>query len=335
MQNHERDVPYCGVDEHVVKSRSPIFDMNALKILCFYIKERYSIHIKKDVNDEEGPWTDDYILHTFKFTNIRREHDRASKWMISHISNSDDTVENRIYKSILFRIYNKADTAELLGIDKIDFSNKSWVEECKYIMQTFEDNNPGHRFFTNAYKTGGIKRGIHDLYPESGHYNYAPLYFVRGLINDGFARTLLDCEDQMEVYNKFLSINGFGRFIAYQMYVDMTYINEFPFSENEFTIAGPGCYYGVQLLTGKDEFDTGFNGMTTEEIVFWMRDNLVDKFHEVGLDFDPVNIFSDLPIEERKLNVMSLENIMCEFSKYYAIYTGVRKGRMKYVPNRN
>ena len=282
-----------------------------------------------------APWTDDYILGTFKFTNIRREHDRASMWLISNISNNGESLKDRIYKTILFRIYNRPDTAEILGLDKLDLSSLDWLDLAKSRLEHKIQEDPKYRLFTNAYKTGGLKRGLSDLYPESEHYDYAPLYFIRGLISKDFAQELLDCKDQEEVYNKLLGIKGFGRFISYQVFVDLTYINEFPFSENEFTVAGPGCYYGLQLLTGKDEFNTGFNCMTSEEIVFWMRDNLLEEFNKRNLAFDVNEVFSDLPEDERHFNVMSLENIMCEFSKYYAIYTGVRKGRMKYVPNRN
>lgn len=338
MKNKYKDKLYCGVDENVVKSRSPRFDEDALKVLCFYIKERYLIHIKKDINMEEGPWTDDYILGTFKFTNIRREHDRASKWLIDNISNNKDSLYDRIYKTILFRIYNRPDTAEILKLDTLSFDNEvedGWLYICKMRLDKVLNENPEYRLFTNAYKTGGTKRGLYELNPESGHYNYAPLYFIESLRKKHFAQELLDCNTQEEVFHKLRSIKGFGNFISYQIFVDLTYINEFPFSENEFTVAGPGCYYGLQLLTGKDDIDSGFNCMTSEEILFWMRDNLINEFNKRNLHFNAYEIFSDLPEDDRHFNVMSLENIMCEFSKYYSIYTGVRKGRMKYLPNRN
>lgn len=335
MKNKFKDKLYCGVDEHVINTRSPIFDDEALKVFCHYIKERYLIHIKKDINKEDAPWTDDYILNTYKFTNVRREQDKASKWLIDNISNnSTDSFHDRIYKTILFRIYNRPDTAEILKLDELALED-NWVSIGKERLDSVLKDNPDYRLFTNAYKTGGTKRGLFSLHPESGHYNYAPLYFVNELKEINFAQSLIDCEDQKEVYLKLRDIKGFGRFIAYQIFIDLTYINEFPFSENEFTVAGPGCYYGLQLLTGKDEYDTGFNGMTSEEIVFWMRDNILNEFKRIRCDFDPDKVFSDLPEDERHFNVMSLENLMCEFSKYYAIYTGVRKGRMKYIPNRS
>lgn len=339
MKVKRKDKLFCGVNENVIKSRSPIFNEDAIKMLCFYIKERYSIHIKKDVNHENSPWTDDYILGTFKFTNIRREHDRTSKWLIENISNnSRDTLYNRIYKTILFRIYNRSETAEILKLSSLDFDNEvqdGWLYICKMRLDSVLYNDSNYRFFTNAYKTGGTKKGLYSAYPESENYNYSPLYLIEDLRKKHFAQKLIDCNTQEDVFNELVNIKGFGKFIAYQIFVDLTYINEFPFSENEFTVAGPGCYYGIQLLTGKDDKDTGFNCMTTEEILFWMRDNLIEEFNKRGFNFNPVEIFSDLPESERHFNVMSLENIMCEFSKYYAIYTGVRKGRMKYKPNRS
>ena len=336
MQNKYKDVEYCGVDKSVVNSVRPRFYDEAIKVLNYYIKERYAIHIKKDVLKLKQPYTNDKLLSVYKFTNIRREHDKNSKWLIDNISNNNNlSFEDKIYKSILYRIYNRNETAEIIDLVNINFSDDSWLEKaCNRITEFLKDNQ-GYRFYTNAYKCGGVKRGLYSSFPESSHYNYSPLYFIKDCISNNFHEDLVNCNTQEEVFNLLKSVNGFGRFIAYQIFVDLTYIKEFPFSENEFTVAGPGCYYGLQLLTGKDSEDSGFNGMSSEEIIFWMRNNLVEEFNRRDLEFDPDKVFIDLPKEDRKFNVMSLENIMCEFSKYYSIYSGIRKGRMKYVPGRS
>ena len=331
MVNRRRDVPFCGVDLEAIQSKSPIFDKEALKLLHHYITERYKIHILKDILKKNRPWTDDFYLHTYKFTNIRREHDRASKWLIENISNSlNSTTLERMYRTILFRIYNRPITGEILGLSDLKFDG-DWVERCKAALSNRDSNV---KLFTNAYKTGGTKTGLLSFCPEAENTDYAPLYAIQKLREENLAEDLLECDSQDKVFKRLTEIKGFGKFIAYQVYVDLTYIKEFPFSENEFTVAGPGCYYGIQLLTGKDKEDTGFNGLTSEEILFWMRDNLVSKFTEEGLEFNPDKIFHDLPEEDRKFNVMSLENVMCEFSKYYTLHHGIRKARMKYNPHR-
>ena len=89
-------------------------------------------------------------------------------------------------------------------------------------------------------------------------------------------------------------IKGIGDFLAYQIWVDLTYIPEFDQSEDSFTVAGPGCRLGIDLLVEDRD------GMTHEELIFHLRDNQ----HALDLDID----FT--------LTVMDIENCFCEFSKY-------------------
>ena len=99
----------------------------------------------------------------------------------------------------------------------------------------------------------------------------------------------------------------------------MTYIKEFPFSENEFVVAGPGCKKGLDYIF-KD-----YDGMTSEEALFWLRDNIDFVF-----SWDPKALFSDLPEHDRCLNIMSLENCMCELAKYIRTIEGTGRPRVKY-----
>ena len=59
-----------------------------------------------------------------------------------------------------------------------------------------------------------------------------------------------------------------GKFLVYQVFVDMTYIPYYKFSENEFVLSGPGCDRGIHALC-KD-----LDGLTEEEFMFWLRDNI-------------------------------------------------------------
>ena len=99
--------------------------------------------------------------------------------------------------------------------------------------------------------------------------------------------------------------------------MDLTYIDEFPFSENEFVIAGPGCTYGIEILM---ENRNNFSGMTSEEIIFWIRDNIHKEFERLNLEWDPVKLFIDVPEYDKCLNVMMIENCLCEFQKYWTLY---------------
>lgn len=330
MLNKERDVPYCSVSKEMIQNCKPEFNLSALKRFHKFVTERYRIHILKDIKVQKAPWTEDPILAKFKFTNVRREHDTSSRWLIENIVNSDASLEDKIYRCILYRLYNTPLAGDLLKMSAPNLT--SYLDSCVLTLKRLTKENPKVRLFTNAYKTGGCKTGLLSSVKDyiGADLNTAPILVVRDLMSRKFHKELLACTTQREVYDLLWHLPGFGKFMAYQVFVDLTYIPEFPFSENEFTVAGPGCECGLKFLV------EDFSGLSAEELLFWLRDNLTEEFNRNGLVFNPEEIFVDLPKHDRCLNVMSLENLMCEFSKYYSIYTGIRKStRCKYKPKCN
>lgn len=450
MKNKSKDIPYLNVRRDVIESTRPTFIDDSLRLFHEFITERYKVHIKKDVLKINPPYSDNPIMTDYKFCNVRREHDRSSRWLINNISNNpNESLNNRIYKSILYRLYNKPDTAQLIHLDRDNFfsddndrsiimnmidsnsnietsyryiirqysdlrylkdciktnskiyydsatitkysplSNSSvvnndtllnkltvddikgltyykvscslseskflivnrdniekllefyecyvlnpFVLRCLTLLGTIDDND--YKFYTNAYKTGGTKSGIRNKYWRDYEIDinprYLPVLLTLDLLKDNYADKLLSCDTALDVFYLLKSLPGNGNFIAYQLFVDLTYIDEFPFSENEFTVAGPGCYFGLQLLM-KDK-DVGFNGMTSEELLFWMRDHLHEEFERLNLEWNPDKLFSDLPKYDRCLNIMSLENCCCEFQKYWRLTNNKRSVRLarKYKP---
>ena len=332
MKNKPADVPFCGVRKKVIKNANPKINEENLLHLHNFIKRRYNIHLKKDVLNKPQPWTKDPVLQEFRFTNIRREHDRESKWLIKNIStNPELSYDDKLLNSILFRLYNKHQTSELIGMP-IHFSEyEDWdPESYRHLFEEAIAADPHRVFFTGAFNTGGLKRALKWYLPKDTPDNSMEMRvmnFVKYLLNSTMLDDIRVAKTQQEVFKTLSSCMGIGGFLGYQMFVDMTYIPEFPFSENEFTVAGPGCKWGLDYL-----FDDK-DGMTYEECIFWVRDNLERLFNEVlGKEWDCKKIFWDLPEEDRCFNVMSLENCFCELSKYIRAKTETGRPRKKYKP---
>lgn len=326
MKNKPDDVLYCGVDRERIEKANPALNRRNLIRLYNFIRRRYGIHLKKDVLKENPPWTTDLVLRDFRFTNIRREHDKESKWVIEHIANNPELCyEDKLLNVILFRLYNKHETAELLDMPIPFLEAEDWNPEWyRSLFEAALVEDPKRVFFTAAFHTVGMKNTLKRVTGE----DYSPmriLKFIKILINEGLVDDIKACVNQQEVYQTLTDYNGIGRFLAYQFYVDMTYIAEFPFSENEFTVAGPGCVMGLNYLFENRD------GMTYEECLFWLRDNLDRLFvEELGKDWDAKQVFWDLPEEDRCFNVMSLENCFCELSKYIRAKDGTGRPRKRY-----
>lgn len=326
MRNKEADVPFCGVSEERIKNAKPVLSKKALLYLYEFITQRYQIHLKKDVLKETPPWTTDQVLRDFRFTNIRREHDKESKWVIEHItSNPELSYEDKLLNVILFRLYNKHETAELISMPFKFSETPDWNPEWyRGLFEAALVEDPERVFFTGAFYTIGMKNTLKKVTKE----DYAPiriLKFIKILIDTGLVDTIKACLNQEEVYKELISYDGIGGFLGYQFYVDMTYIKEFPFSENEFTVAGPGCVRGLNYLFKNRD------GMSYEECLFWLRDNLDRLFAKVlKKDWNPKELFWDLSEEDRCFNVMSLENCFCELSKYIRAKEGTGRPRKRY-----
>lgn len=326
MKNKPADTLYCGVSKTRIKKAKPVLNERNLLYLYNFIKRRYVIHLRKDVLKKDPPWTTDPVLRDFRFTNIRREHDKESKWVIEHIANNPElSYEDKLLNVILFRLYNKHETAELISMPFKFSQTPDWNPEWyRSLFEAALVEDPKRVFFTAAFHTVGMKNTLKKVTGE----DYAPmriLKFIKILINEGLVDDIKACVNQQEVYQTLTDYNGIGRFLAYQFYVDMTYIAEFPFSENEFTVAGPGCVMGLNYLFENRD------GMTYEECLFWLRDNLDRLFvEELGKDWDAKRVFWDLPEEDRCFNVMSLENCFCELSKYIRAKDGTGRPRKRY-----
>jgi hypothetical protein len=336
------------------------------------LTERHKIYKRKEIEKlPQDEWTEDEVFKNYRFTNIRRELDRESKWLIENISeNPDLTLEQKVLNTILFRTYNKSSTLKLIPYPITDFENLD-VDEYREIFKKYAEENPKYVFFTPAFNTGGLKfanafpdrikekaylnqpsLGAVVIYPDGtekdmiykeardlvaedptltikgweGNIPTRMIHMIKYLYDIGLHKDILEAKTQQEAYESLLKIHGFSGFLAYQVFVDLTYIPEYKFSENEFTISGPGCDRGLNLL-----FEDA-DGMNSEEQLFWVRDNIQKEWEKRGLEADYDKLFDHLPPEDRKLNVMMMENSFCELSKLTKAKQGTGRPRNKYKP---
>lgn len=364
MLDKSKDQEYCGVRESLIKSAQPQVNGRNLAHLSKFIRDRYDIHLKKDVQNLPAPWTSNEVFKKGKFTNVRREHDRQSKILIDYIAKSNESWFDKFWNIVMFRMYNIGTLwTDIHDTGIVDIKNIP--DHLETFRSDFEDcEQRSLPLFTNAFNTGGLKQSL--AIPEAdfganrilvcldngetvdylenrdkfktGEFvskefesNMAMriMRFISHTANNVFPdlhNEVLNAKDQKEAYDLIVEhVRGCSRFLSYQVFVDLTYCDEFPFSENHFTVSGPGCDAGLELL-----FDN-FDGLTKEEALFWLRDNQ----HIFGIDFN--ELFSDLEPHDRVINLMSLENCFCEFQKYMRAVEAIERGetpRFKVTTNK-
>lgn len=355
MKTKKADVKYCGVREDVIESAAPELDWENVYHFKRFVIDRYRVHKNKDVKKLPAPWTDNPVLREFKFTNVRREHDRQTRYLIDNIvKNEELTLEDKIVNCFMFRAWNNWDTLKDFGFpySAKQVYNSNLKEKIRPMYKKLQIADPGRLWWSNAFIQGGVKMAwtypIMDLEVVK-HYGVAsetcidlrPFHIGPWLDELNTVQRILESKTQEECYEIIKEVKGYSDFLAYQVFVDLTYIPEFPFSENEFVVAGPGCKRGLDRIF-KDR-----DGMTYEECIFWLKnainnpdeslfmcDDLIDYETElrdgVYTPWRPEKLFSDLPTYDRKMNVMSIENCMCELSKYVKAVNGTGRPRNKY-----
>ena len=94
-----------------MKKRQEVFDL-----YWYFACERQNIFWKK-INGDPAPWTHDKILQEYKFCNSYRVNDRVSQYLLKNViyNGNNYNYEDMLFRIILFKLFNKESTWELLS----------------------------------------------------------------------------------------------------------------------------------------------------------------------------------------------------------------------------
>ena len=300
MKNKPADIPYCGVDENKIKNAKIILNQELLKKYRDYQYNRADIYYKKEIQKLPAPWTTDSILQKYSFTNVKREFDKESKILLNNvIYNKKCDLLNAVLNSIFIRaFYSKARILNNLEEGFINFheTSKSYLD---YIGEKIPNN-----ISDPAYLVSGSRRavffdlGYPDLKKPVMFFNFLQKY------SKEIEKTILEAKNPLEATKNNIPVIR-GKFVIYQVLMDLGYHPEFKFSNNEFVLSGPGCSLGISFLCE----DMG--GLNDEEFMFWLRDNISDL-----IDFNPKEFLHFCDEDDQNWSVNDIENSFCEFSKY-------------------
>ncbi|WP_243147225.1 nucleotide kinase domain-containing protein [Scytonema sp. UIC 10036] len=133
------------------------------------------------------------------------------------------------------------------------------------------------------------------------HQNHLAL-IDKMMVKDNVITRIVKVKSLEEVFNIIQQYPLLGKFMAYQLAIDINYSEIINFDENSFTIAGPGAERGIS----KCFLDTG--GKTYTYIIHWMTENQEQEFQRLGLNFQS--------LWGRPLQAIDCQNLFCETDKY-------------------
>jgi hypothetical protein len=107
-----------------------------------------------------------------------------------------------------------------------------------------------------------------------------------------------------------------GPFMGYQLAVDLNYTGHLVFSENEFTVPGPGAVRGLQKVF------QDFGDLSPSELIMRMVDRQEEEFDRLGLAWR--DLFT------RPLHAIDCQNLFCEVDKYSRVaFPELRSNRQR------
>lgn len=328
MKLKKNDIEYLGVDKEKILNANPKYNEEKLKVYLHYIVERQEV-LKKRQQGLPYPWTEDEIIRNNSFTNNHRFNDRYSRYVLKEIINDNNSsLSDRIYKSLLSRIYNCQGFCELVNISNPDFWNQDIVNENVKKLEDTEIKDG--QIYTKAYRCIQMKSCYKKLYPNNHHKSHVLLYIndLKKEFGDSVSNIFINCNAK-ECYEWIVeNMLGVGKFIGYQIFCDLSYFKEIPFSDKYFTVAGPGC------LTGLSYLYEDWDNLTAEELLWWHRNHLegwLKNYYNLTYN----ELFDNELEENRYFELQECENSFCEYQKYVNLMEGhqwrIRKYRKEQI----
>jgi hypothetical protein len=258
--------------------------------------ERQEIFFRR-LSGSPPPWTSDGILIRHKFTNVYRASDRVSQYLIRNVIYSGPNEPDELFfRVILFKIFNKIETWELLlkslgGITYSDFSIERYDRVLSGAKQA------GQSIYSAAYimPTGG--KALGEPLKHRMH-----LSLLQRMMRDELPARVFGAKNMQAVFELLKGYPTIGDFLAYQYAVDLNYSDLMNHSENDFVVPGPGARDGLR----KCFVDRG--GLNEAELIKVVAERQAEQFQRLGLSFRRLG--------DRPLQLIDCQNLFCEVDKY-------------------
>lgn len=280
------------------------------KLFFRYINRRWKIYERRQAG-KKPPWTDDPILRDYHFTNVFREYDTGTQWILNNAKKDIGKIkrvkgkeilspEQRltiIWRVVQYRWPNYHTIFEDHGWIPTKFNKKKWL---KNIEATKEKHGQWH---TTAHIV------LQSNFKQSRAENY--MHYL-GLLADNlpeFCSGIDKAKNMEEVQKHILKYAGFGQFTAKEVADDLCLLGLLPSHfRDEFTFAGPGAREGIDLIYPQAKKG---GSKAYIEAMQKLRD-VQEKYLDEGVPY---------------LTLADIQFCLCESSKYIKIKHGTGRGR--------
>lgn len=275
---------------------SDVKKLNVQQRFLYWIKERHSIYLKR-LGSAKAPWTDDVILQSYRFCNVRRMNDKVSKWLLESWYLPNYNSSSMFYNVVLARLINKPETLDYVGFQKQWYSPYALARLISW-------REAGNTVFNGAYivSTNGLTGDKLEILFK---------HLIEPLVFDPPKLDTTSVERSVQVLTKYW---GLSTFLGGQIVADLVFAMKGTWADKgTWAAIGPGSRRGMNRALCR-KLDSGmgqaeFNGHLTKAIQL-----VNDK----------------LPHIAKGLHAIDVQNCLCEFDKYERCLWGEGKPKQKY-----
>lgn len=334
-----------------------IADESKLKLFFSTMYERQLIWYKRFVLKlPREQWTNDKLYSKYRFTNVYRELDRASQYLLNNIilnkntwckyTEDEDNYINLIWKILFFRMINNPNVFKTTDIIS-DYNNYNADEFYNYLKNEIIENNItiAHGAFCQYSK--------HDILVDNKLYHFDNIgeYFAKFAIarlhdhiKDIYQIMKESFNNDKSAYDfiNYMSnnIDGCGKFIAHEFFQDLCYIKEYTglnimkYDANSATNAGPGSTAGSKYIfsnvkSQKDVIEVieYLRDIAKEELEKIQKEQFADTdgFYYVKWDIDKHQYIKT----DFNFTLNQIEMWLCEYYKYIKYLESEGKVRVR------
>jgi hypothetical protein len=274
-----------------------------------FMVKRENIRLKKEAK-LPWPWTDDKILQTYKFTNVKREHDHTTRWMRKHWTKPNELMplNMQLFNCALFRYFGTIEFAKVIG----------WQTNWEKSDQGYVKNAAKERLsckkkvFTGAYviTNQGIAAPKQEVVVDKFLTPFHKACPKLTIIARKTSRWQAVAEEMMK-------LQGFGGsgFMTKEILQDAIHTPVFQdcIDLDTWCPIGPGARRGLARVYGLP-VKTRFPGADGLSRMINLFDERVDHW----------------PKDMVKLELHDIQFQLCEFDKYERVKLGEGRPRSKY-----
>jgi hypothetical protein len=300
------------------------FDPELLDLYWRMVAERQLMYVRRAHLGLPRPWTYDPVLNSEFITNMYRELDPGTQYLVDNILSIPD-LGDRLFNVLLYRLMGSQATTHA----SIVAAHGGALTVANYDPEAFATavgTIEKGKLFGDAYRVAG-----YDSYGGgSKAQNIAVMFKELTFRMADVTASVAAATTAREGYEAIKGIPGFGEFLAHQIMVDLLYHSVsgealLPFGENQWVVAGPGARNGIWALLLPD-----IRPRSLIIVMEWLRDHQEEEFAKLE---KPFPYLANVDGSPRFLSLCNIQSTLCEFFKYVRMWDGTSRAVRPYRPS--